>query len=99
MWWGVIIGLLVACAKVVYDMVRGVGTPTVHLQHDRHLWALLRAHRLPAETVKQLDALVGTFIKGEPFGATELLRAQLSSAPEPVRKAAEELIAKYNGAP
>ena len=75
-------------------MWRGVGTPTVYLQQDRHLWSLLRTHRLPAETVKQLDALVGKFIKGETFSGTVLLRAQLSSAPEPVRQAAEELLAR-----
>lgn len=98
MWWGVFLGLLVACAKVVYDMVRGVGTPTVNLQQDRHLWSLLRTHRLPPDTVKQLDALVGAFLKSEPFDGTAL-RAKLTTAPEPVRRATEELLAKSNGAP
>lgn len=93
MWWGVICGLLVALAKVVYDMVRGVGVPTVYLQQDRHLWSLLRTHRMPADTVRDLDALVGAFIKGDAFDGAAL-RSKLVSAPPEIQRASEELLAK-----
>ena len=93
MWWGVICGILVALAKVVFDMVRGVGVPTVYLQQDRHLWSLLRTHRMPPDTVRDLDALVGAFLKGESFDGAAL-RAKLEKAPEPLQRASEELLAK-----
>lgn len=93
MWWGVVCGLLVALAKVVYDMVRGVGAPTTYLQQDRHLWTLLRKHRMPPDTVRDLDALVGAFINGETFDGTAL-RVKLTNAPEDLRKASEELLTK-----
>jgi hypothetical protein len=93
MWWGVICGLLVALAKVVFDMVRGVGVPTVYLQRDTYLWALLRKHRMPPDTVRELDALVGAFIKGEAFDGTAL-RLKLIAAPEALQRATEELLAK-----
>jgi len=98
MWWGVICGVLVALAKVVYDMVRGVGVPTVHLQQDRHLWSLLRTHRTPPDTVRDLDALVGSFLKGEAFDGAAL-RAKLTNAPEALQRATEELLAKCNNGP
>jgi hypothetical protein len=93
MWWGVICGMLVALAKIVFDMVRGVGTPTVHLQKDRHLWSLLRTHRMSPDIVRDLDALVGAFLNGESFDGTAL-RAKLANEPEPLRRASEELLAK-----
>lgn len=93
MWWGVICGMLVALAKVVFDMVRGVGTPTVYLQQDRHLWSLLRTHRMSADIVRDLDALVGAFLNGESFDGTAL-RAKLANEPESLRRASEELLAK-----
>ena len=93
MWWGIICGLIVAVAKVVYDMVRGVGVPTVHLQQDRHLWSLLRTHRMPPDTVRDLDALVGAFLKGSSFDGAAL-RIKLANAPEQLQRASEDLLAK-----
>jgi hypothetical protein len=93
MWRGALCGLLLVCAKIVFDIVRGVGVPTTYLQQDRHLFGLLRAHPQPPDTVKQLDALVGAFLNGQQFDQTRL-KAMLSNAPEPIRIASEELLGK-----
>jgi hypothetical protein len=93
MWRGALCGLLLVCAKIVFDIVRGVGVPTTYLQQDRHLFGLLRAHRQPPETVKQLDALVGAFVNGQSFNPAPL-KSMLTNAPEPIRVATDELLAK-----
>jgi hypothetical protein len=77
----------------VFDIVRGVGVPTTYLQQDRHLFGLLRANRQPPEMVKQLDALVGAFVNGQNFNPAKL-KSLMTNAPEPIRVAAEELLAK-----
>jgi hypothetical protein len=93
MWRGALLGLLLVGIKVLLDVVRGVGVPTTYVQSDRYLWKLLRAHHLPPATVLQLDALVGAYLNGQSFDAKNL-KVMLANSPEPVRKAAEELIAK-----
>jgi hypothetical protein len=93
MWRGALFGLLLVWAKIVFDIGRGVGVPTTYLQQDKYMWKLLRTHRLPAATVLQLDALVGAFLTGQPYDPQNLNK-MLTNAPEPVRKAAQELIAK-----
>ena len=93
MWRGALCGLLLVCAKIVFDIVRGVGVPTTYLQQDRHLFGLLRTHRQPPETVKQLDALVGAFVNGQNFNPIPL-KSMIANAPEPIRVATEELLAK-----
>jgi len=43
--------------------------------------------------VRDMDALVGAFIKGEAFDGAAL-RSKLTSAPETIQRAIEELLAK-----
>jgi hypothetical protein len=93
MWRGALLGLLLALLKIAFDVVRGVGTPTKHLQEDQHLWKLLRAQRQPPEVVMQLDNLVGAFLHGGAIDAQNV-RSALEKSPEPIRVASEELIAK-----
>lgn len=93
MWRGALLGLLLGVLKIMFDIVRGVGVPTTYLQEDRHLWQLLRAHRQPPEVVSQLDKLVGAFLHGGAFDS-QTLRNTLQKAPESIRLASEELIAK-----
>jgi hypothetical protein len=93
MWRGALLGLLLAVLKIMFDVLRGVGVPTQHLQEDRHLWKLLRAQRQPPEVVMQLDNLVGVFLHGGTVDAQNL-RSVLQKSPEPIRVASEELMSK-----
>ncbi len=93
MWRGALVGFLLVWIKILFDVMRGVGVPTTYLQRDRYLWKLIRTNHLPPATVVQLDALVGAYLNGQAFDPKNL-RAMLSDTPEPVRKAAEELMAK-----
>jgi len=93
MWRGAIFGLLLVWLKIAIDIARGVGAPTTYLQQDRYLWKLLRTHRMPPATVAQIDALVGAFLTGHTYDP-QPLKTMLIDAPDPVRKAVEELMAK-----
>ena len=93
MWRGALFGLLLVWFKIAVDIARGVGAPTTYLQQDRYLWKLLRTHRMPPATVVQIDALVGAFLNGHTY-EPQTLKNMLADAPEPVRKAVEELMSK-----
>lgn len=64
---GVACGVFVVLLKILYDVTKGVGSPTYNIKKDAHLWTLVQKHKCADELVRELDKLVLSVIETKPF--------------------------------